>query len=60
MDTKVKQLTTQQLIDQGVALQAAGAIDTARDIFERVLEREPHNAAAHYSLGAIESITCRP
>ncbi len=55
MDTKVKQLTTQQLIDQGVALQAAGAVDSARDIFQRVLEREPRNAAAHYSLGAIES-----
>ena len=55
MDTKVKQLTTQQLIDQGVALQAAGAVDNAREIFQRVIEREPRNAAAHYSLGAIES-----
>ena len=47
MDTKVKQLTTQQLIDQGVALQAAGAVDNAREIFQRVLDREPRNAAAH-------------
>lgn len=55
MNTTANPLTSRQLIDQGVALQAAGAHDAARQIFQSVLALEPTNGAAHYSLGAIES-----
>jgi protein O-GlcNAc transferase len=55
MNTTANLLSSRQLIDQGVALQAAGAHDAARQIFQSVLAQEPGNGAAHYSLGAIES-----
>lgn len=55
MNTTPNLLTSRQLIEQGVALQAAGARDAARQIFQSVLALEPANGAAHYSLGAIES-----
>lgn len=57
MDTKATQLTTQQLLDQAVALQAAGAIGPAREIFLQVLEGDPSNAVAHYSVGALDAST---
>jgi predicted O-linked N-acetylglucosamine transferase (SPINDLY family) len=53
MNTKSTQLSTQQLMDQAVALQSAGAVDAAKEIFQRVLETEPQHAAAQYSLGVI-------
>lgn len=48
-------LSAQQLIDQAVALQNTGAVEAAKEVFIRVLEADPHHAAAHYSLGAIAS-----
>lgn len=53
MNTKSSPLSLQQLIDQAVALQNAGAIEAAKEVFQSVLEAEPKHAAAHYSLGAI-------
>jgi predicted O-linked N-acetylglucosamine transferase (SPINDLY family) len=53
MNTKSPPLSLQQLIDQAVALQNAGAIEAAKEVFQSVLEAEPKHAAAHYSLGAI-------
>ena len=53
MNTKTSPLSLQQLIDQAVALQNAGAIEAAKEIFLSVLEAEPKHAAAHYSLGVI-------
>jgi len=53
MNTKTTQLSVQQLLDQAVALQSSGAVEAAREIFQRVLLADPHHAAAHYSLGAI-------
>ncbi len=51
----ISRLSTQQLIDQAVALQATGALEAAREIFLQVLALEPVNAVAHYSLGAISA-----
>lgn len=51
----MRELTIRQSLDQGVALQTAGALDQARAIFNDVLAQEPSNAAAHYSLSAIEA-----
>lgn len=53
MNTKSSPLSLQQLINQAVALQNAGAIEAAKEVFQSVLEAEPKHAAAHYSLGAI-------
>lgn len=50
----MQELTIKQTLDQGVALQSAGALDQARAIFNQVLAQEPSNAVAHYSLSAIE------
>jgi len=55
MNTKSTQLSSQQLIDQAVALQNAGAVEAAKEVFSRVLQTDPHHAAAHYSLGAISA-----
>ena len=53
MNSKSSPLSLQQQIDQAVALQNAGAIGAAKEVFLSVLEAEPKQAAAHYSLGAI-------
>lgn len=53
MNTKSSPLSLQQLLDQAMALQNAGAIGAAKEVFQSVLEAEPKHAAAHYSLGAI-------
>lgn len=51
----MKHLTAQQLIERAVALQHAGDIETSTDMFLQVLNLEPKNPVANYSLAAIES-----
>ena len=55
MDAKVKQPTVQQLIGQAVALQQSGDFESSTDLFLRVLDAEPKNPVANYSMAAIES-----
>ena len=55
MDAKVKQPTAQNLLDQAVALQQSGEMEASADLYLRVLELEPKNPVANYSMAAIES-----
>ena len=55
MDTKVKQPTAQNLLNQAVALQQSGDLEASADLYLRVLELEPKNPVANYSMAAIES-----
>lgn len=54
-NVKVMKHTTPHQIEKALALQNAGEIDAAQDLFAMVLKTEPKNAVALYSLAAIES-----
>ena len=54
MNIKVKK-TLQTTLDKAVALQRAGELDQAEQLFKQVLKTEPQNAAALYSLAALAS-----
>lgn len=55
MTTKAPKKSIQTLINEALAHQHAGELDAAQTLFEQALKLDAKNAAALYSLGAIES-----
>ena len=51
----MKNNTLPPLLQQALSAQTQGDLAKARTLFESVLQKEPHNVVALYSLGAIES-----
>jgi protein O-GlcNAc transferase len=51
----MKKNTLPPLLQQALSAQTQGDLAKARTLFESVLQNEPHNVVALYSLGAIES-----
>ena len=55
MGLSMKKNTLPPLLQQALSAQTQGDLAKARTLFESVLQKEPHNVVALYSLGAIES-----
>ena len=59
MNTKAPKKSIQTLINDAIIQQHAGNLDEAQVLFEQALKLDSKNAAALYSLGAIESSRTR-